>query len=105
MTFFLELIGFAASGVLPGSIAAGIQSTIGNVAAGSIFATCQSMAATGAVGTVAVGTVATVGAVVAAPVIYYGAGPAMNLALTYWYGTAETPSKSYVVSNDNADLD
>ena len=36
------LIGFGTSGIIAGSIAAGIQSLIGNVAAGSIFSTMTS---------------------------------------------------------------
>jgi len=43
----LPVLGFTATGVAGGSIAAGIQSGIGNVAAGSAFATAQSLAATG----------------------------------------------------------
>ena len=34
----LGLVGFGAGGVMAGSAAAGIQATIGNVAAGSLFA-------------------------------------------------------------------
>ena len=41
-------IGFSPSGVVAGSTAAGIQSGIGNVAAGSIFSTMQAVGATGA---------------------------------------------------------
>lgn len=43
----LTAAGFTSSGVAAGSMAAGIQAGIGNVAAGSLFATCQSVAATG----------------------------------------------------------
>lgn len=43
----LTAVGFTGSGVAAGSMAAGIQAGIGNVAAGSIFATCQSIGATG----------------------------------------------------------
>lgn len=43
----LTAAGFTSSGVAAGSIAAGVQAGIGNVAAGSLFATCQSVAATG----------------------------------------------------------
>jgi len=42
-------LGFGAAGVAGGSIAAGLQSGIGNVVAGSGFAYMQSIAATGAV--------------------------------------------------------
>ena len=46
----LGLIGFTAKGVAAGSTAAAIQSTIGNVVAGSVFSAAQSAAATGTVG-------------------------------------------------------
>jgi hypothetical protein len=36
----LIVAGFSSHGVLAGSMAAGIQAGIGNVAAGSLFATC-----------------------------------------------------------------
>ena len=39
----LGLVGFSSAGVVAGSIAAGIQSTIGNVAAGSLFALAQAI--------------------------------------------------------------
>ncbi|KAF7679788.1 hypothetical protein GT037_001439 [Alternaria burnsii] len=44
---FLGLVGFTASGVAAGSIAAGIQAGIGSVAAGSVFATLTSAAMAG----------------------------------------------------------
>ena len=40
-------MGFGTAGIVGGSIAAGIQSLIGNVAAGSIFAVCTSLGMTG----------------------------------------------------------
>ena len=40
-------MGFGAAGVVAGSVAAGIQSGIGSVAAGSLFAAAQSWAALG----------------------------------------------------------
>ena len=40
------LAGFTSSGIAAGSIAAGVQSTIGNVAAGSLFATMTSIGMT-----------------------------------------------------------
>lgn len=43
----LPLIGFDVSGVVPQSIAAAWQSSIGNVAAGSLFSILQSLGATG----------------------------------------------------------
>lgn len=55
------MMGFAATGVVKGSMAAGIQAVIGNVAGGSIFAAAQSVAATTALGT-------------AAPLVIVGAG-------------------------------
>ena len=50
----LPALGFAGAGVAAGSIAAGLQGPA--VAAGSWFAACQSLGATGAVGAVAVKT-------------------------------------------------
>jgi hypothetical protein len=41
-------LGFTSTGIAAASTAAGIQTTIGNVAAGSLFATLQSLGATGA---------------------------------------------------------
>lgn len=38
----LAAAGFGAGGVAAGSAAAAVQATIGNVAAGSLFAACQS---------------------------------------------------------------
>ena len=40
-------IGFGSAGIVGGSIAAGIQSGIGNVAAGSLFSVFQSLGMTG----------------------------------------------------------
>mmetsp|Transcript_8965 Transcript_8965/g.16916 ORF Transcript_8965/g.16916 Transcript_8965/m.16916 type:complete len:212 (-) Transcript_8965:2700-3335(-) len=45
----LTVAGFGASGIVGGSIAACVQSSIGNVAAGSLFATLQSAGATGSI--------------------------------------------------------
>ncbi len=45
----LGTVGFSSTGVVGGSIAAGMQAGIGNVAAGSAFAACQSMAMGGAI--------------------------------------------------------
>ncbi|KAH8980744.1 hypothetical protein EDB86DRAFT_2978724 [Lactarius hatsudake] len=57
-TAALGAVGFSAAGPVTGSIAAGIQAGIGNVAAGSLFATAQSVAMRGALSGVitAVGT-------------------------------------------------
>jgi len=57
----LPLLGFAKTGVVVSSIAAGVQSTIGNVAAGSMFAALQSAGATGVIGVTAKATVVIVG--------------------------------------------
>ena len=43
----LPAIGFGTGGVMAGSVAAAAQSAIGNVAAGSLFATLQSLGAVG----------------------------------------------------------
>ena len=55
----LSAIGFTAEGIAAGSIAAGIQSGIGNVVAGSTFATLQSAGMSGALNAIgsAAGTV------------------------------------------------
>ena len=47
-TGFVSLMGFKSAGVAAGSMAAGVQAGIGNVAAGSTFALFQSIGATGA---------------------------------------------------------
>lgn len=57
----LGVLGFGASGLIGGTIAAGVQGGIGNVAAGSIFATLQS-AAMGGYGIAAVNGVVAAGA-------------------------------------------
>lgn len=62
----LAFAGFSAGGVVAGSIAAGVQSSIGNVAAGSMFATLQSIGATGGLSLVAKGAVTAGAAVVGA---------------------------------------
>jgi hypothetical protein len=41
------ILGFGATGVIAGSTAAAIQSSIGNVAVGSTFSVLQSLGATG----------------------------------------------------------
>ncbi|KAH9067535.1 hypothetical protein EDB87DRAFT_3643 [Lactarius vividus] len=45
----LGVVGFSAAGPVAGTMAAGIQAGIGNVAAGSLFATAQSVAMGGAI--------------------------------------------------------
>jgi hypothetical protein len=46
-TTALTAVGFTGTGIFAGSMAAGMQAGIGNVAAGSIFAGLQSIGATG----------------------------------------------------------
>lgn len=58
----LPAIGFGSAGVVASSWAAAWQASIGNVAAGSTFAACQSLAATGSSMVAASG--AAIGAVV-----------------------------------------
>ena len=58
---FLLAAGFGPAGIIAGSWAAGVQGSA--VAAGSIFASCQSIAATGIAWTTAAGIVATGGVV------------------------------------------
>jgi Interferon-induced 6-16 family len=48
-SFALTLAGFTASGIASGSIAASVQSAIGEVAAGSLFAYLQSLGASGVI--------------------------------------------------------
>ncbi|KAH8925311.1 hypothetical protein BT69DRAFT_1348843 [Atractiella rhizophila] len=50
----LSLVGFGAAGVGAGTLAAAIQSSIGNVAAGSLFALAQSIGAAGLAGSTVV---------------------------------------------------
>ena len=47
MPLLLKLVGFRAAGVAAGSIASLIQSMIGNIASGGIFAFCQPIGASG----------------------------------------------------------
>lgn len=44
-----SIVGFTSSGVAAGSLAAGLQASVGNVAAGSLFAGMQTIGATGAI--------------------------------------------------------
>ena len=57
----LKAVGFKAAGIAAKSIAAGMQAGVGNVAAGSGFATLQSWGATGLLTTTGVVGVAIVG--------------------------------------------
>jgi hypothetical protein len=49
------IIGFGVGGIAAGSIAAGMQSSIGCVAAGSVFSTAQSLGAVGLFNTLSIG--------------------------------------------------
>ena len=51
----LSAAGFSASGIVAGSVAATAQSAIGNVAAGGVFATLQSIGAVGGLSATAAG--------------------------------------------------
>ncbi|KAH8994542.1 hypothetical protein EDB92DRAFT_1849784 [Lactarius akahatsu] len=68
---FLGIVGFGAAGPIAGTAAAAIQAGIGNVAAGSLFATAQSVAMGGSIPTVITAIGAGVGAAIGA-----GAGDA-----------------------------
>lgn len=57
----LPAVGFTSAGVAAGSLAAATQASIGSVVAGSAFATCQSIGATGVL--LSGGALATGGAV------------------------------------------
>ena len=52
----LTAVGFSTGGVVAGSMAAAAHSAIGNVAAGSLFATLQSIGAVGGLSWTAAGT-------------------------------------------------
>ena len=60
------LCGFGSAGIVAGSAAASIQAAVGNVAAGSLFASMTSMGMTGTFTTIAVAGVTTTGVGVAA---------------------------------------
>ena len=65
-TIILPAVGFGAAGVVGGSAAAIAHSAIGNVAAGSVFASLQSAGAVGAVSWVATGVTTGLGTTVGA---------------------------------------
>ena len=73
----IQAIGFGATGIAKGSIAATIHSSIGNVTAGTLFASAQSTGAVGAIswttigGITFLGTAVGVTAVVAVPAACY----------------------------------
>ena len=59
-------LGFGTAGIVGGSIAAGIQAAIGNVAAGSLFAVCTSLGMSGVfASTAAVGAILGAGGIAA----------------------------------------
>ena len=63
---FPILMGFGTAGIVGGSVAAGIQAMIGNVAAGSLFAVCTSLGMTGVfASTAAVGAILGIGGLAA----------------------------------------
>jgi hypothetical protein len=66
VALFPAFLGFGTAGIVGGSIAAGIQSIIGNVAAGSLFAVCTSLGMTGVfASSAAVGAILGVGGLAA----------------------------------------
>ena len=74
----LPAIGFSTGGVVAGSVAAAAHSAIGNVAAGSLFATLQSLGAVGGFSIAATGAATAAGAAAGAGV---GAGAAVISAV------------------------
>jgi len=85
----LTTVGFGSAGVIGGSIAAGIQASIGNVAAGSMFALCQSAGAAG----ISAGTSAIIGSV--------GAGLGSGLSFLGMRKKNKTNTKEEEDSNNN----
>ena len=66
VALFPITLGFGTTGIVAGSVAAGIQSVIGNVAAGSVFAVCTSLGMTGVfASSAAVGAILGTGGLVA----------------------------------------
>ncbi|PCH38591.1 hypothetical protein WOLCODRAFT_64885 [Wolfiporia cocos MD-104 SS10] len=72
----LVVVGFSAAGPVAGSIAAGIQACIGNVAAGSLFAVCQSVAMGGAIPWLWTATATAFGTVVGGAIPWLWTAPA-----------------------------
>lgn len=76
-TVILPAVGFGTGGITGGSIAAYIQSVIGNVIVGSLFASAQSAGAVGAISLTTIGGIILIGggtgvvAVVAVPAVSY----------------------------------
>ena len=67
----LAAAGFSTTGIAAGSIAAAVQSSIGAVAAGSTFATLQSLGAAGVIATVGMGAGLVLLGVSAGGFLYY----------------------------------
>ena len=85
------ILGFGTTGIVAGSVAAGIQAAIGNVAAGSLFAVSTSLGMTGAfVSTTAAGTTA------------LGLGGGLTTYLNYSFNP-ETDAKLFkdIITQDN----
>ena len=94
----LSAAGFTAGGVAAGSAAAFVQSMIGNVAAGSWFALCQSAGAAGIAtsSSAVIGTVGTAVGTAAAGVSSLFKGEKVR-QVTYFYLLQEISSELYVV--------
>ena len=81
-------VGFTSQGVLAGSIAAGVQSGIGNVVVGSAFAGLQAIGATGAI-------------ISMAPVAIVGGG-ALGLIYVYsWFDYSLIMGETLNLSKNN----
>ena len=86
------LVGFGAAGIAAGSIAAAIQSSIGNVVAGSLFATMQSLGATGTFTAMTTGGLVTAGASGAAVAVASGGDESQEANETSDEDHVETPN-------------
>ena len=63
------LLGFGGAGIVAGSVAAATQAAIGNVAAGSLFATMTSLGMTGVLSTLSFTGVGSIAAGIAAAIL------------------------------------
>ena len=63
------LLGFGSAGIVAGSVAAATQAAIGNVAAGSLFATMTSLGMTGVLSTLSFTGVGSIAAGIAAAIL------------------------------------
>ena len=63
------LLGFGSAGIVAGSVAAATQAAIGNVAAGSLFATMTSLGMTGVLSTLSFIGVGSIAAGIAAAIL------------------------------------